>query len=59
MKATNHLRATVDDPKVLAAIAEALRNIQFGSLEITLHHGQVVQIERREKLRFQAPTKTA
>ncbi len=33
-------------------IAAAVRGIRFGSVEITLREGQVVQIERREKTRF-------
>ncbi len=52
MTATTQLHGAVDDQKVLAAIAEALKSIQFGAVEITLHNGQVVQIERKEKLRF-------
>lgn len=53
MTATNSINAAVDDQRVVAAIAEALKNIQFGAVEITLHNGQVVQIERKEKFRFQ------
>jgi len=33
-------------------IALALQEIRFGSVEILIHDGKVVQIERREKLRF-------
>lgn len=33
-------------------VLEALRAIQYGSIEITLHEGRIVQIERREKMRF-------
>jgi hypothetical protein len=33
-------------------IIEAMRGLRFGSLEIVVHEGRVVQIERREKLRF-------
>lgn len=33
-------------------VISALRGIRFGSVEITIHDSQVVQIERREKLRF-------
>ncbi|GAA6132666.1 DUF2292 domain-containing protein [Halopseudomonas sabulinigri] len=59
MTATNKLNAAVDDQQVIAVIAEALRSIQFGALEITLHNGQVVQIERKEKLRFQPPARSS
>lgn len=53
MTVTTSIHAAVDDQRVLAAITEALKNIQFGAVEITLHNGQVVQIERKEKIRFQ------
>ena len=39
-------------PLVLHEIERALREIQFGSVEITLHEGRVTQIERREKVRL-------
>lgn len=35
-------------------IMDALKSIQFGSVEITVHNGRVVQLEKREKLRFDA-----
>ena len=35
-------------------IALVLQGIRFGSVEIVIHEGKVVQIERREKLRFDA-----
>ena len=33
-------------------LAIALQGIQFGSIEVFIHNGKVVQIERKEKLRF-------
>lgn len=33
-------------------ILRAVREIQFGSIEITIHNGRVVQVERREKIRL-------
>lgn len=39
-------------PEVIDRIAGALRGLRFGSVEITVHEGEVVQIERREKLRL-------
>jgi hypothetical protein len=30
-----------------------LRGLRFGAIEITVHNGQVVQIERKEKFRPQ------
>lgn len=54
MTANSSINAAADDQQVIAAIAQALHNIQFGAVEITLHNGQVVQIERKEKFRFQS-----
>jgi hypothetical protein len=33
-------------------IALFLQGIRYGSVEIVIHDGKVVQLERREKLRF-------
>ena len=33
-------------------ITEALRELRFGVVTITVHHGRIVQIERSEKLRL-------
>lgn len=40
------------DEDVLAEIKQQLAQIQYGSLEISVHNGQVVQLERREKKRW-------
>ena len=48
------------DPNGLAALpssllrelAEALRSIRYGAIELVIHDGRVVQLERREKVRF-------
>jgi hypothetical protein len=37
---------------LLAEIKHQLTQIQYGSLEIQIHNGQVVQLERREKKRW-------
>lgn len=47
---------TVDSPAPDVALPEiraALHELKFGSVEITVHNGQVVQIERKEKIRLQ------
>lgn len=36
-------------------IAQAISNLRFGTVEITVHDGRIVQIERREKLRLDSP----
>ncbi len=33
-------------------ILQSLQSIRFGSLEIVVHDGRVVQVEKSEKLRF-------
>jgi hypothetical protein len=33
-------------------VLDALRKVRFGSVEVVIHDGQVVQIERKEKVRF-------
>lgn len=48
---------------VFEQIILAINGIRFGSVEIVIHDGKVVQIERKEKLRFDAgksplPTKS-
>jgi len=40
------------DEAILAEIQYQLTQLQYGSLEIQVHNGQVVQLERREKKRF-------
>lgn len=40
-----------NDP-VLAAVKAAIDAIRFGSVEIVIHDSKVVQIERKEKVRF-------
>jgi hypothetical protein len=40
--------------EVDAEIIRAIRNIRYGSVEITIHDSRVVQIERKEKRRFEA-----
>jgi len=37
---------------LLAQIAEAIRAIRFGSVQILIHDSRVVQIEKAEKIRM-------
>ena len=39
-------------PEVEREIARAVAGIAYGSVEIVIHDGKVVQIERKEKTRF-------
>ena len=33
-------------------ILQAIKHVRYGSVEIIIHDSQVVQIERKEKIRF-------
>jgi hypothetical protein len=37
---------------LLHELREALRAIRYGTIELVIHDGRVVQLERREKVRF-------
>ncbi len=41
-------------PEIANQIVSVLQGIRFGSVEIVIHDGKVVQIERKEKIRFDA-----
>ncbi len=45
----------VTNPTALESVADALRDLAFGSVEITVHDGRIVEIERREKDRMSIP----
>jgi hypothetical protein len=40
------------DPTLLREIAAALRGLRYGSIELVVHDGRVVQLERHEKVRI-------
>ena len=35
------------------AVINALRGLRYGSVEVVVHNGRIVQIERREKVRVE------
>lgn len=41
--------------ELVAELIRAIRGIRYGSVEVTIHDSRVVQIERREKRRFEVP----
>ncbi|UVT17103.1 MAG: YezD family protein [Nitrospira sp.] len=51
-KADQDVTNSNSDAAVEQAILLALRGIRFGSVEIIVHDSKVVQIERKEKTRF-------
>src|SRR5690606_23658445 len=59
MSATLKTFESPDDANVLREIQAALIGLRFGSVEITVHNAQVVQIERKEKFRLQKPDRVA
>lgn len=40
------------------AVLHAIRGMQYGALEITMHDSRIVQIQKTEKMRFSADTKS-
>lgn len=42
-------------PHGIDTIIDALQDLRFGSVEITVHEGRIVLIERREKFRLAPP----
>lgn len=50
--ANHHAEPVTIADDVLEEIKYQLAQIQYGSLEIQIHNGQVVQLERREKKRW-------
>ena len=41
-------------PGIVHALREALRTLSYGPIELVIHDGRVVQLERREKVRFES-----
>jgi hypothetical protein len=41
-------------PALLSELRQALRSIRYGAIELVIHDGRVVQLERHEKVRFDA-----
>lgn len=54
---SNQTFATSNLTEIERQILTSLQQIRFGSLEIVIHDSRVVQIERSEKLRFDAKGK--
>ncbi|MGQ0557551.1 MAG: YezD family protein [Nitrospiraceae bacterium] len=51
-RADQETASSCSDQAVERAILLALKGIRFGSVEIIVHDSRVVQIERKEKTRF-------
>ena len=50
----NNLRADTHEnsPGIANKLLEAIEGIRYGSVEIIIHDRKIVQIERKEKVRF-------
>jgi hypothetical protein len=61
MAESTNVAATPSDAGPEQEILRAIASIQYGSVEVTIHEGRIVQIECREKTRWSAdaPRKTA
>jgi hypothetical protein len=44
-----------NENEVLRRIANAISGVRFGSVEVVIQDSRVVQIERKEKFRFDKP----
>ncbi|MCC7264004.1 MAG: YezD family protein [Candidatus Latescibacteria bacterium] len=49
------LPAAAKEREIEQEILRAVKGIRYGSVEIVIHDSQVVQIERKEKLRLDKP----
>ena len=51
----NKARASLEsqiDTEMLKNIVKAIHQINYGSVEIVIHDSRIVQIERKERIRF-------
>jgi hypothetical protein len=52
---TDRRDETVYSDEILRRIANAISGVRFGSVEVVIQDSRVVQIERKEKFRFDKP----
>jgi hypothetical protein len=50
---SEYVESRQTNPDVMAKLLEAIEGIRYGSVEIIIHDGRIVQIERKEKVRFE------
>jgi hypothetical protein len=51
-RSTLRAESSPDTAEIVRSIAEAIRGVRFGSVEVVIQDSRVVQIERKEKFRF-------
>ncbi|MFZ1888578.1 MAG: YezD family protein [Candidatus Binataceae bacterium] len=44
--------------QVLERISQAIQGLRFGSVEVVIQDGRIIQIERKEKFRFDRPDRS-
>jgi hypothetical protein len=50
-------RRIAEPEDILGKIANAIRGVRYGAVEIVIQDSRVVQIERKEKFRFDKPNR--
>jgi hypothetical protein len=50
---TTSVDKQLNDPDWLVSVERAVGGLRYGSVEVLVHDGRVVQIETREKVRFE------
>jgi hypothetical protein len=51
-KATAHPAPTSVEPEVARRILDAIASLDYGAVEVTVHDGRVVQLDKRERTRI-------
>ena len=46
---------TTSDKKAEEYILEAIRSLKYGAVEVMVHDSRIVQVEKTDKVRFEAP----
>jgi len=54
LKLEDEIFKLLQSQEIALHIASILKGIRFGSIEIVVHDGRIVQIEKHEKFRFKS-----
>lgn len=49
------MQTTQNDSDWIDALAERVKGLRYGTIEVVIHQGRVTQIETTEKIRFESP----
>lgn len=58
MKPVPHPENPPSSPDWIEVVRRHVASLRFGLVQITVHAGRVVQVERTERFRFEAPSGT-